>query len=437
LKELILYAEKLTNRLTYTARFVFQEYMGLKLILTDNMKLFQASVLPGVSYHRERIASGFHIPASGFLGETGIRRDAAGVLGSARYPVLFPLETNADMPFDLFAAVFFMISRYEEYYGLPTDRYGRFDPLRSLAGEHGFLQTPVVDLWISHLAEKLKKRFPGLQVSTGTFSFLPTIDIDNAWAYLHKGFFRSAGAMLRALSRGKYSEINQRMKVLDRQKKDPYDSYDTIISLHEQYALKPVFFILFARYGQYDKGINPGNRHFISLIRKLQSHGKIGIHPSVRSVTDRFVFHKELLGLDEITGERIMWSRQHYLMINLPGTYEILAKAGIDRDFSMGYASVPGFRAGTSRSFLFYNLPREEETSIRIVPFQVMDRTLKDYLGLNHKDSLTLIRELVTSIKSVNGTFCTILHNEAFSDEGEWKGWLDLYKEILTMTINR
>jgi hypothetical protein len=62
-----------------------------------------------------------------------------------------------------------------------------------------------------------------------------------------------------------------------------------------------------------------------------------------------------------------------------------------------------------------------------------MDRTLKDYLGLDHQDSKAVIRDLVASVKSVNGTFSTIWHNEAFSDKGEWKGWLDLYREMLLM----
>jgi hypothetical protein len=436
-KEFLVYSEKLTNRLTYTTRFIFQECMDLKLVVTDNLNFYRTSNLPRICYHSQRIASGIHIPDSGFLNETGIRRDAAIVLRTNKYPVLFPVKTDADFSFDLFAAVFFMISRYEEYYVLPPDSYGRFDPALSLAGQHDFLQTPVVDLWIRDLAELLKDRFPNLQVETGKFTFIPTIDIDNAWAYRHKGFLRTAGSMLRALTTGRHNELIERMKVLNGEEQDPYDTYDTIISLHKQLPTPLVFFILFARYGQFDRGINPANRYFIELIRRMHLHGKIGIHPSVRSADDRHVFHSELIGLDEVLGERILWSRQHYLRISLPATYENLIKAGINRDFSMGYASAPGFRAGTSRSFLFYNLAREEETTLRVVPFQVMDRTLKDYLGLGHQDSKDVIRDLIASVKSVNGTFCSIWHNESFSDKGEWKGWTDVYKQMLLMIQNQ
>lgn len=433
MKELIIYAEKPTNRLIYTARFVFQECMGLRLRLTDDIREYSESILPGISYHPVRISSGFHIAASGFLNEKGVRGNVTTVSQSENYPVLFPQEADSDIPFDILSAVFFMISRYEEYTGLPADRYGRFDPSGSMAYKHGFLHIPVVDMWISDLEERLKARFPGLQTIPGKFTFLPTIDIDNAWAYLHKGFLRSAGGMLRAAARGQYSEAKERFRVLSGQKDDPYDCYDTIISLHKEYAVTPVFFILFAKYGQFDKGIHPENKYFIDLIRMLQDHGKIGIHPSVRSAGDKLIFQRELLNLDEITGVRTMWSRQHYLMIRFPGTYERLIETGIEQDFSMGYASLTGFRAGTSRSFLFYNLAREEETSLRVVPFQVMDRTLKDYLELGHRDSMAIIAEIITRVKAVNGTFSMIWHNEAFSDKGEWKGWLGLYRDILNL----
>jgi hypothetical protein len=123
-------------------------------------------------------------------------------------------------------------------------------------------------------------------------------------------------------------------------------------------------------------------------------------------------------------------------MVNFPDTYERLVEAGIGQDYSMGYASVPGFRAGTCKSFLFYNLAREEETSLRIIPFQVMDRTLKDYLGLSPQDSMAVIRELVDAVRTVNGIFSTIWHNDAFSDTGEWKGWAGLYREMLAYIQN-
>jgi hypothetical protein len=432
-KELIFYAERLTNRLIYTARFIFQECMGLKLVATDNLNFYRTSNLPRLSYHSQRIASGIHIGASGFLEEKGIHRDVTEVLISAEYPILFPLEMDADMPFDLFAAVFFMISRYEEYSGLPADHYGRFDPSGSLAYKHGFLHIPVVDLWINDLEEKLKTRFPALQTTRSKFTFIPTIDIDSAWAYLHKGFFRSAGGMLQAAARGQYNEVKERLRVLFRRQDDPFDCYDTIIRLHNEYAVTPVFFILFAKYGKYDKGIRPDNKYFVDLIRMLQDHGKIGIHPSVRSTGDKLIFQRELLDLDDKTGVRTLWSRQHYLMLRFPGTYERLIETGIERDFSMGYASLTGFRAGTGRSFLFYNLIREEETSLRIIPFQVMDRTLKDYMGLDHRASLKVIAEIIARVKEVNGIFSIIWHNEAYSDKGEWKGWLELYRNILDL----
>jgi hypothetical protein len=93
----------------------------------------------------------------------------------------------------------------------------------------------------------------------------------------------------------------------------------------------------------------------------------------------------EIQRLETITGEKVKRSRQHFLKLTLPETYRRLIGAGIEEDFSMGYASHPGFRAGTCTPFFFYDLPREQPTTLKVVPFQMMDVMLRDYLQLNLK----------------------------------------------------
>ena len=97
----------------------------------------------------------------------------------------------------------------------------------------------------------------------------------------------------------------------------------------------------------------------------------------------------------------------------------------------MGYADHVGFGAGTSSSFNFYNLEKEEETKLRITPFCVMDRTLKDYLKLDQILAFELIQELIDQIHKYGGNFVSIWHNESFSGKGEWKNWDQLYLKML------
>ena len=143
------------------------------------------------------------------------------------------------------------------------------------------------------------------------------------------------------------------------------------------------------------------------------------------------MLNKELRTLSFITGGKITKSRQHFLKIHLPGTYNNLSAEGITEDYSMGYASHPGFRTGTCTPFYFYDLLNDRETSLTIYPFQIMDRTLKDYMHLSPGEAIEKIGKIVKEIREVQGTFITIWHNDSFSDSREWEGWLEVYKKLL------
>jgi hypothetical protein len=108
---------------------------------------------------------------------------------------------------------------------------------------------------------------------------------------------------------------------------------------------------------------------------------------------------------------------------------------GIKEDYSMGYASCSGFRAGTCTSFLFYDLVSDCETNLVIHPFLVMDVTLKQYLGLNPGEALDRIYRLVEIVKAVNGTFTSLWHNESLSEHGVWKGWRSVFEGMVKKVI--
>jgi hypothetical protein len=102
----------------------------------------------------------------------------------------------------------------------------------------------------------------------------------------------------------------------------------------------------------------------------------------------------------------------------------------------MGYASQLGFRAGTCTPFFWYDLQLEKQTHLKIHPFAVMDVTLKQYLQLNPDEAIVKIEELLLAIKLVDGTFCSLWHNESLSDFGKWKGWRVVYETMLKSTFN-
>ena len=124
----------------------------------------------------------------------------------------------------------------------------------------------------------------------------------------------------------------------------------------------------------------------------------------------------------------ISFSRQHYLRLSFPETYQNLIDLDIKQDYTMGYPKVVGFRASTCTPFYFYDLDFEIQTPLKIFPFAFMDLTLKNILNLSNEESVHKINELKEEVKKVNGTFITLFHNEALSENGEWKGWSTIYK---------
>jgi hypothetical protein len=213
--------------------------------------------------------------------------------------------------------------------------------------------------------------------------------------------------------------------------KDPYDTFDEMEKIHSGRGLQPIIFFLTSGYGRYDKSISPQNEIFRKLVGQTMKFGSPGIHPSYRSAGNPKMLQKEIRRLSSIAGTGILDSRQHYLKFNLPESYRLYLEAGIRQEYSMGFASRCGFRAGTSKPFNFYDLEKETETPLKVIPFQVMDRTLKDYMKLSPESALQKIRKLSDAVRLVKGTFVTIWHNDAFSDQGEWQGWKEIYLEML------
>jgi hypothetical protein len=167
------------------------------------------------------------------------------------------------------------------------------------------------------------------------------------------------------------------------------------------------------------------------LIKGVNNRYNVGIHPSYQSDSDFHIVKNELNKLESITGKPITKSRLHFLRIAMPRTYQILENCGISEDYSMGFAELPGFRAGTCTPFRFYDLSVEKETNLYIVPFGVMDGTLNQYMGLNAASAVEKVKELAQQVRNVEGTMVTIWHNQSFSETREWKGWRSVYPRIL------
>ena len=243
------------------------------------------------------------------------------------------------------------------------------------------------------------------------------------------------GGYIKSFAERDHKSIIERTRVLAGIEKDPFDTYGFQIELHNKFNLSPIYFILVADYGQYDKNISHLNKNFQALIKSLSDYAEIGIHPSYASNSSSEKLKGEIQRLSKIINKEITKSRQHYLKLSLPYTYRNLINFDITDDYTMGYASEIGLRASICSTFNFYDLDLDSETNLRIHPFAVMEGTLRDYRNITNFDAIEYIKPLIKEIKAVNGTFITLWHNESLGNQKRWLGWNRVYEDIVKLAV--
>lgn len=433
---LLIYTEKITNRIRYTFDLFLKEMLKVDYELTTKSDDFNSYEGVKFSYAKKPLRNELFFGCANLLFERGISNFDLLFTEVDGLPAFFPIhQKESAMPFDPFAAGFYLVSRYEEYLPYRKDEFGRFSASESLAYQKNFLHKPVVNIWALSIGSHLKEKFPGFSFPGTKYTFLPTIDIDAAWAYKQKGFLRTTGGYINAFSNFHFSSVAHRTRVLLGLQKDPFDTYELQFELQKKYKLKPIYFILFAEYGFNDKNIPIENRVFQTLIKSLADYAEVGIHPSFNSNFSAKKLRDEIARLSKILNREVTKSRQHFLKLQLPYTYRNLINLDITDDYTMGFAAQPGFRAGICSSFYFYDLDMDTETKLKVHPFTLMDGTLRDYMNIGAEQAMQYIAPLIQEVKAVNGTFISLWHNESLGNEGRWKDWQIVYEELIKEAV--
>lgn len=432
---LLIHVPKLTNRLGYTLNVVFHHLLHADFSITTDEDTFLNHPDAKLCYGSKRLGDSLFIKSQGLLFETSIEEQEEHAECRDGQWILFPVYgRDLDMDFDPLAATFYMVTRYEEYLPHREDEHGRFCAEESVAYREGFLQEPVVDQWARMIKRLITDRYPGFSIPDATYRFVQTVDIDAAWSYLHKGVFRTVMGLGRdLLKRRDWEEVKRRIRVLRGKEADPFDTFDYIIDTQPQKAPGShlLFFVLLADYDDYDKPASYLNPHMRELVQHLDDYAKMGIHPGYHSLEHPMGADAEIKRMEAIIHRTIVRARFHFLRLRLPRSYRILGHAGIKHDYTMGYADTAGFRAGISVQYPFYDLERDHETELLIHPFCVMDTTLKKYMALTPEEGLAKYKELIDSVRAVGGTYCCIIHNQNLTDLYGWKGWREVYEQML------
>lgn len=437
---LIFVADHQSPRLNYILDEILHKRLAIKYAITDNVDYFRHSQMSKINYSDTLMEDCLNIPAALLLYEENIKKQSIHVKPNNHYQYTFfdiTIDTSKFIeapkqiiPFDVFAASFYLLSRYEEYVLETFDIHNRFKAEHSLAYQNNFLQLPLVDHWANELGKTINHYFKHIQFQNNTYKAIHTFDVD--FAYKYKGlsttqFYKKA---LGNLFRFDFAELQTQFS---KDKPDAYDTYQLIYDSIAQYNFETIFFFLLAEVNtSYDKNLLPGSTIYEKLILTIKGKYNIGLHPSYYAGLGANSIAEEKQLLENIVHKSVEQTRFHFLKFRLPKSYTYLINAGFHRDYSMAYSTHIGFRASTCKPFHFFNLTENATTHLQVFSPCVMDVTLKNYLQLSPAEALEKINELQEKVKSVNGIFMSIWHNSNLIDSEGWAGWKDVWLKMVS-----
>lgn len=426
---LLVYTQKKAPRLNYIFKHICTRVLGVKVNFTTKIEEFIAHDNLKMSYAKQQLGNEFFVKSHDILFEQGLSDVEINIHDWDNTKCFFYIGDKSAIPFDVFSASFYLLSRYEEYLPHVKDEFGRFTAKESLAYKHGFLHQPVVDIWAYKFKAALQKQFPEFKFPQRHYSITPIIDVPSAYCYNLKGLMRTFGGIIIDLAKFRLKRLYLRFAVLLGFKHDPYDTFKYLINRQKTSNFKFLFFFLIGDFSTYDKGINPNKKKFVSLIKHIGDYCRIGLKVSFLAIEDETILKKEKTRMEDILNTNLLASRQSFSKLNLPESYRNLISLEVQEDYTMGYVNEIGFRAGSSSPFLFYDLDYEVQTPLKVFPYQVMDHAL-----LKHKsllDKKKVVGEIIKQVKQVDGEFVPVFHNYTFSDDVRWKGYKELFNLIL------
>ena len=426
---LLLFTKQLTPRISYVFKYICTRVLSIEIGFTNEIEVFLAHKGPKASYGKKPLGNELFFQSHDLLTQQGIESIDVNVRDWEETKCFFAVSEKSALPFDIFAAAFYLLSRYEEYLPHVKDHLGRFSASESLAYKNGFLASPAVDIWSYKLKSLLQQEFPEIIFPKRNPTLHNLVNAQAAFAFLNKGIFRSFIGFGSDMLTLRLKQLLLRFKVVLGLRRDPYDSYKWIVNVAKNSAMKLTVFFLLGEAVTFEESVNTQKGKFKMLIKFVADYKEIGLLVSLAALTNPELLQTEKRTLEGIINRTIESSQNSNLLIRLPEIYRNLVTLEIEKDYTMVYENEPGFRASTCTPFLFYDLDYESITPLIIQPIAC---TTKGFLKESPKDTSLKVQEMLEKVKAVNGTFSVLFSNKDFSADPNNKLWRTLFSETLT-----
>ncbi len=338
---------------------------------------------------------------------------------------------KADLP----AQIFFLLSRWEEKVIQERDELGRPKEESLFVVKLHLNERPLVDEYITAIASLIQKSgYEKFNVKKH-YQVIPSHDVDfvkkwrntfHAWKEIGGDTFKR-----RNITRALYNFTlwsASKLKLLD----EPNNTIDELIQKSLINNRKAVFFFMSGGETQWDNYL-PEDAEIIKrwADKIVASKFSLGIHPSIEAAKNADLLKEELTNYKQLVQYQICCSRQHYLKMLIPETWNMLDDNNLGWDSSCGFSHHVGFRCGTSYPFRVFDIDSRKILKLREKPLILMDTAIVEHMKLTEKDAIDRVRVLKRTIKTYGGEFVFLLHNSslrAFEYRNHKNFFEELYK---------
>ena len=309
---------------------------------------------------------------------------------------------------------------------------GFFDPAQSIAGQYGFLELPVVDLWVKHLQKNLTVAFPEFfntndEKKKSIKNVL--IEVLVPFRYKHRSLLVSLSDFFKSLWTFDLLQLFEQLAVLFRIKEDPFNTFNTWKSFFKSSTVSPKIFFLFSESSSFQSTVSIFNLSYQKIIKTMSDLFSLGLLVSVKSQLKASDFLElEKNNFESLTHKPISDIRMSSEIQNLNTVYESLVVQEFNSDYSMGYQKTFGFRAGTATPFYFYSLSNEFQLPLKIIPIITTEMGLKI---MSPEKAFQLLNDIHENLPLSSSSLTIVISNRFFSPIDENKSWLQEFKNYI------
>lgn len=408
--------------------------MGIEFKVTKCKFEFDDSLESKLCYADELVSSSLWIKPSGLLECNDVVPVDISAQGTELNFICFP-QAEGSLPFDVFSAVFYLVSRYEEYLPFTPDEHGRFPSAASMLVKQGIHEIPIVDVWVAQLATLLKSAYPHIAIKTQPVKHIIHIDVDNAFAHKGKGVVRTCGKVAKSIASFRLLEAFEIVFTTMGVKHDALDTYSEISAALSKAQVEQRWYFHLGNLGKFDRPVSWRSKLIKRAIKTAASKGEVGIHPSYDAGSNLALLRAEVNRFTTIMGKHPEISRFHYLRFRFPESFLLLGNVGIKHDYSLGFTDRVGYRAGTSRAFPFFDLAENRAETLLLHPFVAMDSALNYQMNLSAEDATQQVSNLFRQQQHTGGEFGVVFHNEILSRKAPWLGWDSYFYSIMHLKL--